>query len=250
MEVLYFQLIIIFSVALTAIIFGLRKAMIVSVLWSLWTFLALFYAPLIVVQLVSVWGTYFMLRAVINWRLEIKELNAALKAYPADVQKDIKKEVQKSKVCKIYGKQHKGELYKALDEAEERIVILSGWITKYVVDKKFTNKILQALEKDIQIYIGYGWQNSYSNHHTPMQSSHEAIKQLRKIQATHKGKLLIKEFPNHQKCIITDASYVIVGSHNWLSNNKYKNEEFSIKIYSEQLANEEFKRVVRKFRLP
>lgn len=140
------------------------------------------------------------------------------------------------------------ELYKALDETEDRIVILSGWISKYVVDEKLIDKILKALERGVQIYIGYGWEKSNSSQHEPWQSSKEPIKLLRDIQSKHYGRLLVEEFPNHQKCIISDSSYIIVGSHNWLSNNKYKNQEFSLKIFSQRLANDEFERVIKDFK--
>ena len=46
-------------------------------------------------------------------------------------------------------------------------------------------------------------------------------------------RLHFKEFKNHSKVIVVDNKYRIVGSNNWLSNRKYSNSEYSIKVFSE-----------------
>ena len=64
----------------------------------------------------------------------------------------------------------------------------------------------------------------------------EALKSLRNLKQrtiNDKRQLHFKEFKNHSKVIVVDNKYRIVGSNNWLSNRKYSNSEYSIKVFSE-----------------
>ena len=64
----------------------------------------------------------------------------------------------------------------------------------------------------------------------------EELKSLRNLKQrtiNDKGQLHFKKFKNHSKVIVVDNKYRIVGSNNWLSNRKYSNSEYSIKVFSE-----------------
>ena len=64
----------------------------------------------------------------------------------------------------------------------------------------------------------------------------EELKSLRNLKQraiNDKGQLHFKKFKNHSNVIVVDNKYRIVGSNNWLSNRKYSNSEYSIKVFSE-----------------
>lgn len=130
----------------------------------------------------------------------------------------------------------------AITEAKHSLLIVSGWIRIYVIDKEFLRELREALKRGVNVLIDYGWQRSDGTHDSDT-SITRARERLNKLSTTANkkngwGNLTIREYPTHEKVLIKDDDYVICGSNNWLSNRKFKNREQSIKIWDRELVEQ------------
>jgi len=246
MEVVGFQLVIVFSVALFFWKLGERKALYLSIFWSLWTVRFIFSPLLIITQLLFTWGTFFVCKKFSKNQKVIDGLRKVLdqEKYPEKEQRRYIEASQKSSVFPIRGEQHRQELIDAVISASDRLIILSGWIVSYVVNDRFASQLETAIKRGVQIYIGYGWEDSYGNH-KGTDSHIEAMNRLERLKGLYSGNLHVGKFANHQKILIKDDEYIVCGSNNWLSNNLFKNAEMSLKIFSPSLTKSEGERFSR-----
>jgi transposase len=79
-----------------------------------------------------------------------------------------------------------------------------------------------AINRDVTIYIGYGFQN-FEGKHDESQAAQKAIADLGKLETVARrqslaGGVVLRKFPNHEKILVIDDAEVICGGHNWLSN--------------------------------
>ena len=195
---------------------------------DIFTALNLFYPPLIIIQLASIWGTFFLVKKWFGQFQELRELRKILDAFPAtkaDLLLDYK--IGENDITRIEGIEHKSELTLALSESKNKLIIISGFISDYVVlkNKKFLPMLEDCLSRGVIVYLGYGEKVSYGS----AQDYQKAIIQLEKLKVRFTN-LLIKKFNNHQKLLIKDSDYMICGSFNWLSNYKVKRDELSFKF--------------------
>lgn len=122
--------------------------------------------------------------------------------------------------------EHYDYLLKNIAQSKTRLVIISGWISEYVVDNAFLILIRKKLDQGVKIYIGYGYQDHQGNH-KPLGRSQVAINALQNLMSQYPEQLFIACFATHRKMFLLDSNCVVIGSANWLSNRKYKNSECS-----------------------
>ena len=53
--------------------------------------------------------------------------------------------------------EHHTLLKRALSNAEQQVIILCGWVTDYVVDHEFKDLLTAALDRGVNVFIGYGY---------------------------------------------------------------------------------------------
>lgn len=241
MEVISYQLFIVVTIVATHF---LKRSWVIwaCALWTLETLALLAYTPLITVQLIVIWGTWFLLDKNQSQKERLNELEGYLSESPQDI-KELALSVEEPKKEILQGQNHKDFLIKSIQQVEQSIVILSGWITNYVVNQYFIQELESALKRGVKIFIGYGWQNSMGKHEE-FESSIQAINQIEILVLKYPDQLFVGKFANHEKILIKDDDYVVYGSNNWLSNSKFKNSERSIVINSPELANKEYRRAV------
>lgn len=249
MEPIYWQLRIIFSISISYLIIYWfltrtkklkwinrinRIGLIVPLIWTIWTLYWGWYnKPLTYIQLIFTWGTYLLSWVFFNQRKkihELTELTNTLKNYPKINPKEIRKKYNKDKqiIIQIEGKAHKKELIDSINNSKEDLIILSGWISDYVIMKneEFLPSLISALKKGVNVYLGYGYETS-GKHESRYAT--KALKEFESLEDKYSN-LKIKVFATHKKLIIKDDEYIICGSFNWLSNNSVNNEEASLKI--------------------
>lgn len=247
MSVIYFQLAIVATISGAYLISVTRgwarkkartAALIVTFLWLVWTVGMVFTAPLFLIQAGVAIGTFYLV-----WHLSSKQdqleslrirLRDSLDGFPEEVYEAVLDEARKSHGIEVItGNQHFDALVDALDEAKQRLIILSGWVTNYVVDEDMEIRLRTALNRGVNVFIGFGW-TSHRIHEEVRPENQAAYKRLRRIstwaESNSTGKLRLKEFPNHAKLVVCDDKYLISGSHNWLSNRHGRNFELSHKI--------------------
>ncbi|BAU58778.1 hypothetical protein HH1059_20700 [Halorhodospira halochloris] len=125
-------------------------------------------------------------------------------------------------------KQHRQELLQQVRSAQKRIIILSGWVTRYGFDNTMRRALRNAAKRGVKIYIGWG----YKSRQEVAQSSGEATpaeKGLIELARNQKDSMTLAHFKNHSKLLLVDSACTI-GSFNWLSNAFSVNDELSVII--------------------
>ena len=168
---------------------------------------------------------YFIKSELFKTRLKIRE----------DLESELRKEYEvkfpnlsKASIEIIEGIDHVSERNKALNNATKSLIIASGWVSKFVINKDFISKLQGLVDNDVKIRIIYGYADN-RGFHSSDNASMIFLKEFQKNNKEGDVKILFKA--NHSKIIVVDNKYALVGSYNWLSNNKAKNEERSLKTY-------------------
>ena len=139
---------------------------------------------------------------------------------------------------------HYDYLIKNIEASRERLVIMSGWITKYVVDDAFLQLIRKKLAQGVKIYIGYGFED-YKGNHKEIGGAKEVLISLKKLMKAYPAQLFIARFATHEKLLLVDSKSVVVGSANWLSNKNYINSERSLIIDNNEFVKLEAERAIK-----
>lgn len=144
--------------------------------------------------------------------------------------------------------QHNKVLLDALALSEHTLCILSGWISQAVVNRRFLKLLESALNRGVNVYIGYGYVDSKGVHHHRKNTDnalYDLYRLMFKYRTKNKGNLFIGRYSNHEKMLVLDEKYVICGSYNWLSNHKAMNKERSYRYKSTKVAILETSRITK-----
>jgi hypothetical protein len=102
-------------------------------------------------------------------------------------------------------------LDRALRETQRELVIMSPWIKRRVVDDSFVSRLRNLLRDGANVYVGYGFGE------TGPQDDEDAVRALTRLAEEHPNFVLRRFGDTHAKVLISDSSYAIVTSFNWLS---------------------------------
>ena len=247
MEVVIFQVVIAVSIFIAFRIkpqYGFWAAC----AWTVETVLLLFFLPLILIQLGVIWVTYFVLSNSAGQQSRIDKLKTQLGNHPVSTVAAIR-ELPSTSLEFVSGRAHKDVLRNALIEATNRLYILSGWLSDRVVNRDFLTLLEQAMQRGVNVAIGYGWEDSYGAHKESKRSK-KAFDQLSKVahrarKKGYSGQLMLAKFGNHEKIIVQDRKRLVLGSNNWLSNTAFKNRERSVVVSDTKIIDQEAERVQR-----
>ena len=89
----------------------------------------------------------------------INELKDVIDNFSPDQQGLIQKSLRTDPTSTISNQEHLTFLHETLSTARDSIIILSGWITKHVVNEKFIELTREALRRVVSVCIGYGYNN-------------------------------------------------------------------------------------------
>ncbi len=263
MEVVVWQLFVIGSVALSYLIKGRKVSFWIAVAWTVWTAVMIFALPLALVQLFFCWGTYLVCRKIdqliLDWRVEQyvrKEKEAKIRELKDEVarlisspettkqQKEVLRAAARSNpdsVKVVSGDEHYGVLKMALSDAKESVEILSGWIGAPLLDPDIQDQMREALGRGVKIRIGFGWESSSG--HELRGIGKQALDFLLSLRSSFPQLLDVAMFPNHEKVLVCDGQWVVIGSNNWLSNKAFRNSERSVFLRDSSFAETERRRI-------
>ncbi|NMF57062.1 phospholipase D-like domain-containing protein [Pseudanabaena yagii] len=119
-------------------------------------------------------------------------------------------------------------LFKALEEAKERVVIKCPWASDRAIDNDLMLRLNYALDQGVQIDLGWGYQYDLGtvikkDHHgnltfaTEAQYRYSAMSKLFQLQKCYSDRLHLKLTGGHSKYFVCDRQFAYVGSHNILS---------------------------------
>ena len=130
----------------------------------------------------------------------------------------------------VSGHEHKEELDSALQNARHELVIASGFLSSYVVNESFIWKLRSALSRHVKITLVFSDIRSHSD--WQVNGFNTALKSLESLSYEYPNLNLIQKH-THQKGIVVDEKYAVIGSFNFLSNNKVERAETSSKVSDE-----------------
>ncbi len=239
---------------------SLKVSFVISVAWTFWTIKkiwgALFYWQIgvIWVSFSIAWYLHQKDKKIDKQEKLINELKDVIDNFSPDQQGLIQKSLRTDPTSTISNQEHLTFLHETLSSARDSIIILSGWITKHVVNEKFIELTREALRRGVSVYIGYGY-NNFNNQPGVSPSTRIALDNLLNLEKWTKdknGDLLVKQImyeekESHMKLILCDNKFTVLGSNNWLSNSKFNTLELSVKVESQELTLELEKTTMTRF---
>lgn len=144
-------------------------------------------------------------------------------------------------------KNHYDFLLNVIGKSNKSIHIVSPWITKAVVNDEMIELVRQKINDNNQFDICFGYNKTKytldqvekiveADNFGDKEGHIEAIKKLRDI---IKGNLRYSP-PIHTKALIIDEEFMLIGSHNWLSNSgsrKNAKDEISCIIMDKEMID-------------
>lgn len=141
---------------------------------------------------------------------------------PASYVQDTKPVVSGETLQQILCHEHPGLLTKALLHSKRRLLIISPWIRHQVVNFEFVASLEALLKKGVDVYIGYGLdeqdgggRNKDAARKPPITPTAE--KDLKGLAAKYKNFRFVYVGNTHRKSLVSDDSFAVVTSFNWLS---------------------------------
>lgn len=142
----------------------------------------------------------------------IESKNQSNKEERKKLQQQLKEIKAQSKISDIiHTYEHRDYLFKALQKAKQRIMVVSPWIKSYAVDKEFIDNLEVTLKRKVQVYIFYGIKGS------SQQNDPRAIKRLEELSDIYPIFRFEKVRNTHRKILVCDVEFGIVTSFNFLS---------------------------------
>lgn len=109
--------------------------------------------------------------------------------------------------------EHRPKLLQALQDAKQRVIIVSPWLTRKAVNRELRTAIADALARGVTVIIGHGFEQTADQEE---QRTLERLNQLKNERGGH-NLLLERVGDSHAKVIVCDEAYMITTSFNWLS---------------------------------
>ena len=111
---------------------------------------------------------------------------------------------------------HPDYLRRALKQSKERVLIISPWIRAGVVDSALLGLFEDAASRGVKVLVGYGIPER-RNEPQPNDADKEAERKLQGLARQYRSMHVLKLGDTHAKVLISDSSWAIVTSFNWLS---------------------------------
>jgi phosphatidylserine/phosphatidylglycerophosphate/cardiolipin synthase-like enzyme len=242
-----------------------RGLKLISIAWVVWTILGPLreFSPLFIVQFLNIFISYRIAKKFLKKDNEAEQLKSTINQLKQDLKNIDNRRLNKSykkfkdSIIPVIGAQsHRNLLLSSLNEAQESLVILSGWVTEYAINDEFKNLVRKCLDRGVQIYIGYGYQMKKSGKKISNVKKLETESLFKELQEwcgeyEKKGRINVWYYPNHSKVLICDKKYIVCGSFNWLSNiGNSSNEERSYKIQDRDFIEDELSEIINSLHSP
>lgn len=109
--------------------------------------------------------------------------------------------------------EHRPLLLEALKSARERLMIISPWIRRAVVNDQFLTDLERLASSGVSVVIGYGIDGD-----GPAGDGDRLVeRKLTDLAGRHENFRFVRLGDTHAKILIVDHSYAVVTSFNWLS---------------------------------
>ena len=119
----------------------------------------------------------------------------------------------------IKTEEHRPLLLQAVDSAQAELTLVSAWIGRDAFDTELQRKLVQAMERGVQVRIawGLGTERGPETERNRARGNNVLNQLNRRIANGMKDQLIVKRTETHEKFIICDDRFCAWGSFNWLS---------------------------------
>ncbi len=182
---------------------------------------------------------------------EREGLRARLQAAEQELQR-LQEEAKKVQIRNLYVADHPPLLEDALTSTKVRLMIISPWIKRKVVNGTFIRKLDQLLRNGVRVYVGYGIKEQPTEN-APAQDV-DAVDELQALAAKYPNFSFKRLGNTHAKVLIKDSSFAAITSFNWLSfkgdpHRTFRDEQGTLLQVSE-LVNQKFTELEPRFAGP
>jgi hypothetical protein len=130
----------------------------------------------------------------------------------------LQKQLDRSEVEFIGTEQHRLMLEKALNDAQNEVIIISPWMNRRAVDSALVELMAAAISRGVRIRIGYGYRSGNPSEEQRARANAEDVKWEIRRRIGESPLMDIRDIGGtHQKILVCDRNFGIVGSLNWLS---------------------------------
>jgi|GEM_PF-3264315 len=119
-------------------------------------------------------------------------------------------------------------LLDALDKAQERLILVCPWVNDRAIDSVVIGKIKSCLNRQIRVEIGYGNLGDIKNGTIVIADKEDwkysALPALKRLQTEYSSKCKLKLLGTHEKFLVCDDKFAMLGSHNFLTSGNSSSE--------------------------
>lgn len=145
----------------------------------------------------------------------VKHIQNKGRVFDYKSQSEIENPYQSSDTDIVFDCRHLDYFKKAIDEAEQELIVVTPWL-RGDEPKQFADNIISVLERGVQVKVVYGYLNydreRYANNDD---NDAEAEKKLRDLLGSHL--IRSQRRGTNQRILLWDNKFAVVGSWNWLS---------------------------------
>ena len=145
--------------------------------------------------------------------------------------------------------EHNPLMMKAIYSASESILIVSPWIRREVVNSDFIVAVQGALDRGVQVRVGYGISRDDSASDIDLQVRRD----FDRLSAKYENFVVKRLGDTHAKILVKDREFFVVTSFNWLSfrgdPSKQFREEWGTFVESRELTEDFLKQLYPRFGL-
>jgi hypothetical protein len=133
----------------------------------------------------------------------------------------------------------------ALAQSQQRLILVCPWLTDYAIDNDVRNLLIAALSRGVSIDIGWGHLSDVKNNIVPLSKQtllnskakkwggYSAVNWVYELQDEYKNLLTLKILGTHEKFLVCDRKFAMLGSHNYMTSGNSSNErELGVKTDS------------------
>lgn len=163
----------------------------------------------------------------------------------------LREEAKKVPVRNLYVADHPPLLKDALESSKSRMMIISPWIKRKVVNDHFIRTLEKLLKSGVKVFIGYGISEQVTENPHPQDET--AVKDLQKLAARYSHFSFTRLGNTHAKVLIKDSEFAAITSFNWLSfkgdpNRTFRDEQGAL-LQAPNLVDQKFSELISRFPL-
>ena len=119
----------------------------------------------------------------------------------------------------------------ALEKVQKRLILVCPWLTSWAT-AVVIEKCEELINRGVRIDIGWGKLEDLARDRIDTRFWYGALPKLRELENKHPGYLKLKELGTHEKFLVCDNNFAMLGSHNFLTS-KESSPEFEVGILIE-----------------